>query len=436
MGLVILSVVFSTMLLLGIEKARTQIKENFIQALSGTDLVVGSKTGEIQLILFSIFHLGELPASIDYSSAEALIQNKDVAWTIPLSMGDSHRGYPVVATNESFYDHYQYSLGKKIALVSGKAPEGLFDVCLGSEVARNLGYNLGTKIVLSHGLDSNKDDPTTINYSSHAEKELNDPGHAASHEAGEHGHGGHHAHDQFPFTVTGILAPTGTPIDRSIYVQLGAIEAIHIGWVSGVQVSDIKVTAKDLDRFDLHPKKLTCVLVGLKHKHLIFRVKQEIEATKDEPLIATIPSVVMDEIWRMIGTSERILLLISAFVTMTGLASLAAVILAGLGERRRELAILRSVGARPLDILTLLLSEGLLLVLTGVILGTLILYALIGILAPALVDKYGILFHLDFPTVNEWYFILGICIAGCLASLIPAIRAYKFSLSDGLNVTV
>ena len=414
LALVILSVIFSTMLLLGIEKVRTQVKENFIQALSGTDLIVGAKTGEIQLILFSIFHLGELPASITYNSAENLAKIKDVAWSIPLSIGDSHKGYPVVATTESFYAHYQYSLGKKIALHSGHEPKELFDVCLGSEVARNLGYQLGTKIVLSHGLEEHDE-------------------HGRANGAGQEVHDDHGA---FPFTVTGILKPTGTPIDRSIYTNLGAIEALHLGWVGGVPVPDLKISPKDLDKFDLRPKKLTCVLLGLKHKSSIFRVKQEIEGQKDEALMAAIPSVVMDEIWRMIGTSEKILLLISAFVTMTGLASLAAVILAGLGERRRELAILRSVGARPLDILTLLLSEGLLLVLAGVFLGTLILYALIAILAPTLVDKYGLFFYLDFPTVNEWYFILGICFAGCLTSLIPAMRAYRLSLADGLNVTV
>ena len=451
LSLVILAVIFSTMLLLGIEKVRTQLKENFVQAVSGTDLIVGPKGGDLNLVLFAIFHLGDQPTNISMQSVQKLAHRSDVDWVVPISLGDSHAGYPVVATTKEFYEHYRFRGTEKISFAQGKLPQDLFDITLGSEVAKNLGYSLGQKLFLSHGLNSEADElhHEEANLANHRHAHEHGHEHATVHEqtqehADTHEHEHEqaripehsHGHKEFAFTVTGILHPTGTPVDRSLYVRLEALEAIHIPHRLGSHTLHMQFTKELLKNFDLTPKNVTATLVGLKDKHSILSVKREIDDNKEDPLLAVIPGVVMDKIWDFLGNGEKILLLISSLVTITGLASLAAVILAGLGERRRELAILRSVGARPSDIIILLLSEGFLLVLSGIIIGTICLYGIIALLTPYIANRYGIFLNIDLLSINEWLIIAGISFAGILTSLIPAIRAYHLSLSDGLNVTV
>jgi putative ABC transport system permease protein len=337
-----------------------------------------------------------------WDSAQSIARRDEVAWTIPISLGDSHKGYPVVATSNDFFDHYRFRGGKRIELAQGRRPEELFDVTLGAETANKLGYSLGQKIILSHG-----------NSGTHLTE-----------------------HGDKPFAVTGIIAPTGTPVDRSLYISLEAMEAIHINWRGGAPVPGLKITSEQAARFNLEPKSITAMLIGLKKRSQVFALQRELNEWKAEPLTGVMPGVAMDQIWNMVNTGERALLLVSAMVTVAGLAGLAAAILAGLGERRRELAILRSAGARPLDILTLMACEGGLLVATGIIGGFSVLYLLVAAISPLLADNYGIFLYLSVPSAGEWALAGGIGLAGLAASLIPAFRAYRMSLSDGLTVSL
>lgn len=400
--LVVFSIALSVTLLLGIERIRTQLRENFVQAISGTDLVVGARGGDIQLMLYAIFHLGGATNNMGWSSAQKIAERPDVAWTIPISLGDSHKGFPVVATTEDFFTHYRFQRDKRISLAQGNIFNQLYDVILGSEAAKNLGYKLGDKIVLSHG------------------------------------NGGNHLteHGDKPFIVQGIIAPTGTPVDRSLYISLRAMEAIHINWQGGAPLPGLEISPSQAAKFNLEPKSITALLVGLEKRSRVFALQRDINNWKDEALSGVMPGVAMDQIWSMVGMGEKALLLVSLLVTITGLAGLAAAILAGLGERRRELAILRSAGARPLDILTLLSLEGVLLTVAGAICGLALLTGLIAILGPPLADSYGLVLRLSWPTVTEGLILGGICLAGFLTSLIPAVRAYRISLSDGLTASI
>lgn len=401
LALIVFSIALSTTLLLGIEKLRTQIRESFVQAVSGTDLVIGARSGNIQLMLYAIFHLGGATNNMGWNSALKIARREDVAWTIPLSLGDSHKGYPVVATTQDFFEHYRFRGEKHVEFAQGARPEALFDVVAGAETARKLRYALGQKIVLSHG-----------NSGTHLTE-----------------------HGDKPFTVVGILAPTGTPVDRSLYISLEAMEAIHLNWRGGAPLPGLRITPEQAARFKLEPKSITAMLVGLKKRSQVFALQRDINEWKAEPLTGVMPGVAMDQIWSMVSAGERALLLVSALVTITGLAGLAAVILAGLGERRRELAILRSAGARPLDILLLLACEGGGLVVTGIVCGLSALYLLLAALGPLLADSYGIFIYPSLPTVGEWALLICIFLAGLAASLLPAFRAYRMSLSDGLTVS-
>ena len=195
----------------------------------------------------------------------------------------------VLGTTQAYFDHYRY--GKKHPLIfkekqfqDGQSFKQLHDVILGSEVANKLKYQLGDKIIIAHGMGN-------TSFSKHKDQ---------------------------PFTVTGILAPTGTPVDNTLHVSLQAIEAIHVDWKSGVYIPGSGGKTPIAER-ELQPKQITAFLLGLKSKMATFQLQRYISNYRDEPLQAVLPGVALQELWGMIGIAENALLLISVFVVISGL---------------------------------------------------------------------------------------------------------------------
>ena len=399
LSLVVLSIALSTFLLLGIERLRQDLRANFSQAVSGTDLIVGARTGPVQLLLFSVFRIGNATHNIRYASAEAIAQHRAVAWLVPLSLGDSHRGFAVLGTTPAYFQHFRYGERQALLLAQGRPFAQLYDAVLGAEVARRLGYRIGQPIVLAHG-----DGAFAAN--DHADK---------------------------PFTVVGILAATGTPVDRTVHISLQAIEALHLDWAAGAPLPGLAVSAEAAAALDLTPRSITAALIGLKSRAAVFSVQREVAAFRDEPLLAILPGVALDELWDVVGLGERGLQAMSALVAVVSLAGLVAVILAGLNERRRELAILRAVGAGPRQVLALLAAEGTLVTACGVLLGALACWGAVAALGPWVQAAFGITLHLQTPGSAEWTLMALVLAGGLIASLLPGWRAYRLSLADGLS---
>jgi putative ABC transport system permease protein len=399
LALVVASIALSSFLLMGIERIRQDVRENFAQAVSGTDLIVGARTGPVQLLLYSVFRIGNATNNIRWTSAEALARHRAVAWMVPLSLGDSHRGFAVLGTTPGYFVHFRHGDKQPLRLAQGKAFDGLYDVVLGADVARRLNYNLGQRIVLAHG-----DGALAAN--DHADK---------------------------PFTVTGILAPTGTPVDRTLHVSLQAIEALHVDWIAGARLPGMALSAEQAAQRDLTPRSVTAVLLGLKNRAAVFSVQREVASFRDEPLLAILPGVALDELWDAVALGERGLQAMSALVAVVSLAGLMAVILAGLNERRRELAILRAVGAGPRQVLWLLALEGGLVTLAGVALGVLGCWAAVAGLSGWIQGQFGLTLQAAPPGAPEWRLIGALVAGGWLASLVPGWRAYRLSLADGLS---
>ena len=401
--LVMLSIALATLLLLSLERMRADVRESFSQSVSGTDLVVGARTGSVQLMLYAVFRVGGATNNIRMSSVQAIAKHRAVAWVVPISLGDSHRGYPVLGTTPEYFTRFLYGDREPLKLAEGQVfrgdLDGLYDAVLGAEVAQALGYRLGQRITLSHGAGA-------IPGAEHADK---------------------------PFTVTGILARTGTPVDRTVHVSLQAIEAIHIDWASGAPVPGVTIPADQARKFDLAPKQVTAALVGLKNRVAVFNVQRFVADYEDEALMAVLPGVALDELWDVVGVGEKALLGMSAMVALVSLAGLVAVVLAGLNERRRELAVLRAVGAGPRQVLLLLAGEGGLVTLLGVALGTLLTVVLVVAAGPWIQSQFGIGLKLSAPTGSQWVLLAMIVAAGFLASLVPGFRAYRMSLADGLS---
>jgi len=403
LALVVLSIALATALLMSLERLRTDIRASFSQSVSGTDLVVGARTSPVQLMLYAVFRVGGATNTIRMDSVKAVAEHRAVAWVLPLSLGDSHRGRPVLGTTPDYFQRFLYGDKQPLQLAQGRAfagtLDGLYEAVLGAEVAESLGYTLGREIVLAHG-------GSEVLSQEHADK---------------------------PFTVVGILARTGTPVDRTVHIDLKAITAIHLDWAGGAPLPGIKIPAEQARKFDLEPKQVTAALVGLKNRVAVFNVQRFVAGFEPEALLAVLPGVALDELWSVIGPGEQALLAISALVAVVSLASLVAVVLAGLNERRRELAVLRAVGAGPRHVLLLLAAEGALVTLAGALLGALAAGLAVWLAGPVLQQRFGITLLPGLPTPAQWGLFGAVLLAGMLASLVPGWRAYRLSLADGLS---
>ncbi|MGJ7527764.1 ABC transporter permease [Variovorax sp. GB1P17] len=399
LALTVFSIALSTFLLLGVERIRTELRENFASSVSGTDLIVGARTGSTQLLLYSVFRIGAATNNISWKSVQALAEHPGVDWVVPLSLGDSHRGFAVLATSPEYFTRFRYGDKQLLKMREGKPFSELFDAVVGAEVADKLGYHVGQKITLAHGSGE-------LNVAEHADK---------------------------PFTVVGVLARTGTPVDRTVHIGLAAMEAIHLEWVGGAPMPGVHIPAEQVRKFDLTPKSVTAALVGLKNRAAVFGVQRWISTYTGEPLMAILPGVALDELWSVIGIGENALLLMSALVALVSLAGLVSVVMAGLNERRRELAVLRAVGAGLRHVLALLALEGAMVTVLGVFFGLVMAVLGIALLSPWLQAQFGLTLSLSEPTLNEWLLMASLLVAGWLASLLPGIRAYRLSLADGLS---
>jgi putative ABC transport system permease protein len=396
--LAVLAIAVSVALILSVEKIRRDARNSFTQTLSGTDLIVGARSGSVQLLLYSVFRIGNATNNITWKSVQEIKERDAVDWVIPISLGDSHAGYRVLGTNHDYFDHYRYGDKRQLSLQAGQRFDDVFDAVLGSEVAKQLGYKVGDKIVVAHGI-----------------------GKVALVE-----------HENQPFKVSGILNPTGTPVDRAIHVSLEGIEAMHVDWRNGAQVKGEGTHPDVIRGMDLKPKAVTALLVGLQSRSRVFMEQRAINNYRAEPLLAILPGVALQELWNLVSVAEMALMIVSVIVVIAGLVNLISVLLAGLNERRREMAVLRSVGARPMHVFLLLCIESALLTLAGIAVGLLLHYTLSAVGAVFLQERFGLSVKLGFLQATELKILLSIALAGLLAGTIPAFQAYRKSLADGL----
>ena len=397
----IISIATAVFLFVAVENLRQGARTSFERTISDTDLIVGARSGSINLVLYSIFQIGNPTSNVTWETYEDITKRPDIAWTVPISLGDSHRGYRVIGTTDAYFDHYKYGDSRSPGFRDGRVFIDLFDIVLGAQVADRLDYELGTSITLSHGLGA-------TSFSEHTDK---------------------------PFEVVGILAPTGTPLDRSVFVSLEAIEAIHVGWNSGTQTAFSRMaTPERVRNMNLQPKSITAILVGARSRIQTLRIQRDLNTYKKEPLQAVIPGVALSRLWGIVSVVEQALAAVSAFVIAVGMIGILTSILTGLNERRREMAILRSVGARGRHIVALLVSEAALLAFTGAISGIVCLYGMTMALSPWLEGRFNIGAARNLPGLFDLWVVLGVTCAAALLGLIPAIIALRRSLSDGLSI--
>lgn len=396
-GLAILSIALSAAVLLAVDKVRSDARSSFANTISGTDLIIGARTGSVQLMLYAVFRIGDAPNSIRWKTYLDLASDPRIAWSVPLALGDSHRGFRLVGTTSVYFDRLRYADNQPLTFKEGGPFQDVYDVVLGAQVARSLGYTLGQKIVVSHGTGTVVED-----------------------------------HDDKPFTVVGILSPTGTPVDRSLHVGLDGIEAIHVDWTPRAKAAGRKISAEDAREMDLTPSRITAALIGLTNRTQIFRVQRDVNRYIAEPVMSVLPGAALAELWSIIGVAERALTAIAICAVAASLLGMAMMLLAALESRRREIAVLRAIGARPIHIVLVLLGEAFILTCLGVLIGFCAVTGLIVFVSDWLATEHGLYLSSVWPATSGWILLAMIVGAGLIAGTVPALIARGEALSQGL----
>ena len=382
-ALTVLSIALAVALLLAVERIRQETREGFAATVSGTDLIVGARSSPVHLLLASVFRIGNPTSNVSWESYEHFARHPEVAWTIPLSLGDSHRGFRIVGTTKDYFEHFRFARERSLQFAQGGRFEDEHDAVLGAEAAQALGYRLGQKIVIAHGTGE-------VAFTQHSEH---------------------------PFRVAGILARTGTPVDRAIHVPLEGLDEVHEAQSGG-------------------KRQVSAFLVGLKQRRAALALQRAVNEYKGEPLTAILPGVTLLEVWEIAGAAERTLLAVSVLVVAVGLAGMLIALLTSMAERRREMAVLRSVGARPAHVFGLILGEAAFLTLAGIALGVAALYAGLALGRPWLEARVGLFIGLGWPSAWEFGVMMLVAVAGVAVGLVPAWRSYRYSLADGMTIRI
>jgi putative ABC transport system permease protein len=379
--LCVLSIALSFSLFFVVDKLRGSIEDGFTNSISNADLIVGSRSSPLQLLLYSIFHIGSPTNNITFESYKKIKNHPLVAWTIPISLGDSYRGHRVVATTEDYFKHYQFYGDEKLQMQQGQWSQKVFDVVLGSMVARKLNHKIGDNIILSHGIS----EKSVLN------------------------------HDSTPFKAVGILKPTGTPIDNAVYITLEGMEAIHNGWMGTNNKTSLK------------PEQITAFILRTKNRIMLLGLQRFISTYQPEALSAVIPAMTLSQLWGMLDKLESVFKLISMIVIGVGFLTVLISMYLSLNYRVREMQILKSLGVTGLAVLRLFLVEAALISIVGALLGLALQYSFIIIGGPVIEKLYGIRIAFTFFSMEELYGIGVAIILGCLFGLIPSLKAYKIS---------
>lgn len=482
-GLTLLSVAASVALLTGVERVRTQAKANFANTIFGADLIVGARGGPLNLLLYSVFRIGDATNNIRWDSYRAIADQPEVEWTIPLSLGDAHRGFRVLGTNADYFAHYRFGPGRGLEFAHGEMFATAADAVLGADVAAALGYRVGDSIVVSHGIGD-----TSF----------------------EH-------HDDDPFRVVGVLSRTGTPVDRTVHVTLGGVRAMHDDGDDGHNDDDGHDDHASDDGHDGHdddnnhdghasddghdghdehdghdddnghdghddddghdehggdddhnghggdddhdehdgdeghddhgdhgghetfehpPEAITAFIVGLKARPLLLAFQRFVNEYPAEPLLAIAPGVVLGQLWELVSVAEVTLLAVSVLVVVAGLAGLLTMLLASVSERRREMAVLRAAGAGRRLVFALLAAEAAMLTAAGAVLGVACTHVALFAARGAVLDRFGLVLTAQWPGWFEAVVVGMVALAAALAAVLPAWRLYRLSLADGLTVRV
>jgi putative ABC transport system permease protein len=363
--------------------ASQQLEDNALRDAQGIDLVVGAKGSPLQLILSSIYHVDVPTGNIPLAAQAQFAQNRMVKKVIPLALGDSYQGFRIVGTNADYIAHYG---GKPAA---GKLFDAPLQAVFGAQAAARTGVKIGAGFAGSHGLAQ-----------------------------------GGEQHAEAPFTVVGILQPTGTVLDRLVLTPVESVWKVHEA-VHGIDVNDPQEkAAMDAER------ELTALLIQYASPLAAATLPRFVNSQSE--LQAAQPAFESAKLFRMLGVGIDVLRGIAAIVLLSAALSMFVALYNALEERKTDLAILRTLGAHPLKLLLLLLAEGLLLALAGAALGWALGHVAVEVLGHILSNDQNLsLSGLTIAPDEAWLAVVALGV-GLIAAMLPAMRAYRTDIATTL----
>ena len=361
--------------------ASEQIDRAFQRDLAGIDLVVGAKGSPMQLILAGVFHIDAPPGNIPLDEVQELAKLPQVAKLIPLSLGDSFRGYRIVGTTADYLSHYRMSFAQ------GQAWSRSMEAVLGAQVAQATGMKAGDSFIGSHGLA-----------------------------------GGGHQHGDNPYRITGVLAACGCVVDRLIVTPTESVWQVHE-----------KASAADDEDHKAHETEREVTIALVTYKSPLAAVTFPRYVNGSTGMQAAAPAVEVSRLLRMLGVGSEVLRGVGAVLLLVAALSVFIALWNAVRERRADLAMLRMLGATPAKVAALLVCEALWLALLASVLGLAAghgLTALVGLLLQAqhsLPMSGGL-----WVPAEAWIPAAAVAVA-MIAALIPTVSAYRVDVAHLLN---
>lgn len=398
--LVTITLMASMVLLLSVERIQQATEDGFNQSISGIDAIIGPRASSLEVVLYTVFHLGKPTNNITMKTIDELRTRNDLNFLVPIALGDSHQGFRVIATEPSYFKYVKVGDKQSISFVSGAAFDKIDGAVIGADVAKQLGYQVGSKIHISHGSGE------SIGIK----------------------------HDDFSFSVSGVLNKTGTPIDQAVFIDLKGYELIHLGWQSGRKIFNLDQFDMDsLSEKDLKPKTVTAAFIGLKSKLGLFTFTRDMANYSQEAISAVIPGVALAELWSIVGMVDQGFNLLSWIIIAISLIAMVTLIISSIDSRKREMTIYRANGASPFYLSMLVVLEALFIGLTAII-GAVIFVALATYFSTDyLITTLGITPEFDWIDLKEIKIFAIILLAGVMSSLIPAIMVFRKNLHQTLS---
>jgi putative ABC transport system permease protein len=375
-----------------------QLTDRFNRDIRGIDMVVGAKGSPLQLILSAVYQMDSPTGNIPLSEVKRLQKHPLVKYSIPLAYGDSYQGYRIVGTEEKYLEHYDAQFA------TGNVWTKDFEAVIGSETAENLNLKLGDHFHGSHGLVDDM-----------------------------------HVHEEEAYHVSGILKPTGTVVDRLILTNIGSVWHIH------GEHGDAEEKAHDHEGHDhgddVHEghahepeddsREITALLIKFKNPMAMMQLPRHVNTNTN--MQAALPAIEVNRLYQLLGVGFTTLQIIGALIMTIAAISVFISLLNSLKDRKYELALMRSLGASPFKLFSMVILESLLLCIIGYSAG--IVLGRIGLLLMARLGEEQMQMSLTGNgfTMEEVWLLPVTLIIGLIAALIPAFQAYRTDISSVLR---
>jgi putative ABC transport system permease protein len=393
-GMAVFSIALGVALLVSVVSLREQAHRNFTEVGLGVDAVLGPKGSPLQIVLNAVYHLEEMPGKIPWTTYEKVLKDPLVVEGIPFCTGHSYAGFRVNAIDNRFQTDFEYQPGKHFSFRpedggQGRPFEKHDEAVAGWEVAKELGLRLGDSFNPVCGVKAG--DPV-------------------------------HSHDNIRFV--GILGPTGTPHDRAIYIPLTTFYTL--GGHEAVAEMAVNEEHREISGAYLKIRRLT----GGAMNPGIMDLKYNINQSATAQLV--VPNEVLPSLFNIIGWVDKTLLAIALLVTLLSALFLLVSLLSALRERRRDLALMRSLGATRRTVLGLMLSESVVMAVLGGVLGLATGHGIVAIGAEAIRVETGLRFSAFYLSSADVLLLPAIVVLGLVVGLVPAIQAYRTGVLKNL----